>query len=1136
LLTGCALIAVLWIATTVQSYTAASQTHLDAAPVREALANGNYALAETRARDWLERNEALHGPASPETADALDVLVESLVKNGRGTTAEAQSLADRAVALRLAADSGATQTATALQNLGAVLVKRGEFTRAIEIHTRALAIRQKRVDGSQSALADSLDHLATGLIGRHDFAHARSILAKGLLIRRTHRVESPAELARTLRLLALVHRYSGDHAVAISLLDEAIEIRRETAWLHPDTADVLDGRAWAAFTAGDLTTAHKRWSEALDVFQATLRPGHPTVAITQRGLAIAEAAFGNLSIARRLRQSAFDTGSSELAACDPEMVGLLNDLGLSLQYDGDYADARALFGRQLGIIKQCIASGNAANASDMYATTVYNQAMLAAEMGELREAETLYQRAIDLWGQALGTTHPFVARGLDSFAETLASRRQFSRARRLYERALSIRSRTLGPNHPHVAWTLTNIAETVAAGAEPRRAEAFLTRALSIFKSTGPADEPDYLGRALALRGMVEAQTGRHDAARALLAEALQERERVFGPTHPLAAETRGQIALAEFALGSYSAALASALTAEAAGREHLEFTVRHLPERHAALYAAKRPKGLDLALSVVAAGQSEGSAMVLDSALRSRGIILDELADRMRIDFDSDPQLAALIESMNAARQRFATLMLRSLQRTETVPRALLDAARTEKENAERELAERSALLTAELARARSGLVEVRAALPPRSAIVSYVRYNRWMPAAPNSRLRSVPSYLAFVVRSDSESVHVFPLGTAASMDSLVSAWREEVTGKSLTSGTAQSTYESAYVAAGTRLRSRIWDPIKASVADLLTVFIVPDGVLNVVSFAALPTTRTRYLLESAPVIHYLSTERDLVPLRIEQRRTAGLLAVGGPAFDAPVARGGRTGMRATGCRPLRALTFYDLPESRSEAQEVAQLWSPALGGTTILVGPAATETAVKQAASGHRIVHLATHGFFLGSDCRPQGAGNRAVGGLVAASTDPANDAEPQNALLRAGLAFAGANRLSPIGPTGDDGILTAEEVAGLNLRGTEWAVLSACDTGIGEIRAGEGVYGLRRAFQIAGVRTVIMSLWSVDDEATRQWMRWLYDARFSRSANTVEAVHDATLKLLKDRRARGLSAHPYYWAAFIAAGNWR
>jgi CHAT domain-containing protein len=138
--------------------------------------------------------------------------------------------------------------------------------------------------------------------------------------------------------------------------------------------------------------------------------------------------------------------------------------------------------------------------------------------------------------------------------------------------------------------------------------------------------------------------------------------------------------------------------------------------------------------------------------------------------------------------------------------------------------------------------------------------------------------------------------------------------------------------------------------------------------------------------------------------------------------------------------------------------------------------------------------------------------------------------------GLALAGANNRGRVALDQDEGLLTADEIAGLDLQGTEWAVLSACDTGLGEIKAGEGVFGLRRAFQIAGARTVIMSLWSVEDQSAREWMRVLYEGRLHRNLDTAAAVREAGLFVLRARRAKGQSTHPFYWAAFVAAGDWR
>ncbi len=186
--------------------------------------------------------------------------------------------------------------------------------------------------------------------------------------------------------------------------------------------------------------------------------------------------------------------------------------------------------------------------------------------------------------------------------------------------------------------------------------------------------------------------------------------------------------------------------------------------------------------------------------------------------------------------------------------------------------------------------------------------------------------------------------------------------------------------------------------------------------------------------------------------------------------------------------------------------------------------------------MLHLATHGFFLGEGC----------GGTLAslparASTSSTHDdvlahgSFSENPLLLSGLALAGANQRSRTGSDADDGILTSEEIASMNLSAARWVVLSACETAVGEIQTGEGVLGLRRAFELAGAQTTIMSLWKVDDRATLDWMRRLYAGR-ARGLTTAESVHQASLSALQERRAKGKSTNPFYWGAFVAAGDWR
>jgi CHAT domain-containing protein len=295
------------------------------------------------------------------------------------------------------------------------------------------------------------------------------------------------------------------------------------------------------------------------------------------------------------------------------------------------------------------------------------------------------------------------------------------------------------------------------------------------------------------------------------------------------------------------------------------------------------------------------------------------------------------------------------------------------------------------------------------------------------------------------------------------------------------------------------------------------------------------------------------LVPPANVASRGRGLLAVGGPLFDDVKLRSSQSSqagrIRAGAslpCADLHSLQFQPLPETLREAQEVGELWTHSVSGEEpddktikILKGSSASESLFKQLAPGRRVLHVATHGFFLNNQCTATvSRSQRSVGGLAGRNQSSELDAAlAENPLLLSGLALAGANRHSTDGfQREDDGILTAEEVTTLDLKGVEWAVLSACDTGLGEVKSGEGVFGLRRAFQIAGVRTVIISLWSVDDSATRQWMSILYDRRLRSHLSTAEATHEATVRMLRGRRARKQTTNPFYWAAFVAAGDWR
>jgi CHAT domain-containing protein len=324
--------------------------------------------------------------------------------------------------------------------------------------------------------------------------------------------------------------------------------------------------------------------------------------------------------------------------------------------------------------------------------------------------------------------------------------------------------------------------------------------------------------------------------------------------------------------------------------------------------------------------------------------------------------------------------------------------------------------------------------------------------------------------------------------------------------------------------------DGLSAQLARLDELVVVPDGSLHEVAWEALPTASGAYWVEEGPLLRVVDHERALLEAPVADRgldSTTVSAIFGDPDFGPGTPTRDR-------CAALPEIRFSRLPGTRDEVDELRA----ELPDARVYLGADATEAALRRVAPRAAILHLATHGFFLSADCDRSGTtapgtgDTRGIGGLAVRRDPDSRVVAPP--LLRAGLVLAGANRRGPDTDAEEDGILLADEILGLDLPAGAWVVLSACDTGVGQAQVGEGVLGLRRAFAIAGARTLVMSLWSVEDESTRIWMRELYRARFGEGASTAQAARLASRRVLASRRARGQSVHPFWWAAFVATGS--
>jgi CHAT domain-containing protein len=497
---------------------------------------------------------------------------------------------------------------------------------------------------------------------------------------------------------------------------------------------------------------------------------------------------------------------------------------------------------------------------------------------------------------------------------------------------------------------------------------------------------------------------------------------------------------------------------------------------------------------------------------LEGKGRVLEAMSDSVgRLRQSVKPEDRMLLEQLVAVAQQLSTLIYQGPGGlSPEVYRQRVDALSSQQAQLEAELSTRSAAFRQEVAPIT--LAAIQAAIPKQAALVEWYRYEPFDPKAKDEKTKwSKPRYVAYVLRHYGKPT-VVDVGEAEAIDALVQDFRM-----------ALSDPKNAFVdEIAQELSDTLLKPLRPLLGDIDQLLLSPDGALNLVPFAALRDGTDAYLAMRYEV-SYLTSGRDLV--RFSTAATNGeAVVVADPDYGPSDTKVAQAAPAVEAARSLdldrRGLIFKPLSGTVAEAQALTPLLK--VQKEDLLTQAQATEAKVKH-LHGPRILHIATHGFFLRDNELPATA--LRVGGF-------SNDQTPvplgENPLLRSGLALAGAN--SRQSGEHDDGILTAAEVAQMDLRGTQLVVLSACETGVGDVQNGEGVYGLRRALVLAGAETQVASLWKVADVATKDLMVEYYQ-RLLQGEGRSAALRAAQQKMIKSQ----MRSHPYYWAAFVPIGNW-
>jgi CHAT domain-containing protein len=470
-------------------------------------------------------------------------------------------------------------------------------------------------------------------------------------------------------------------------------------------------------------------------------------------------------------------------------------------------------------------------------------------------------------------------------------------------------------------------------------------------------------------------------------------------------------------------------------------------------------------------------------------------------------------------------------------------------KERLEADFSQRSIALREQKALARLRTAELKGQLPKGTALVDFLVYTHFSPPKEKKgEFKTELHLVAFVLPSQGE-VRTVSLGPVEPLTEVVEGWRPRA-------GRAKVGSPEL----GEELRRLVWEPLVPHLGEARTVLVGPDGALGRFPLAALPGKDPGTYLGEEIRLAVIPVPQMLPQLLARERGKpsgrAQMLLMGNISFDAEPHPGDASkskqaqqmtadglSLRDSQRRAVRGdevFHFRPLPGTEKELEALAALFHKRWGKeASVVQQELATEEVFRQEAPQPQYLHVATHGFFAPASVKSAlRASSPWRHGLASPSGDGADRVPGVHPGLLSGLALAGANRASSpavdISSMRDDGIMTATEIASLDLRRVELAVLSACETGLGEVAAGEGMIGLQRAFQVAGVKTVVASLWKVDDDATQRLMQRFYENLWVREMDKLDALRDAQrwLKGQDDGRYRD----PFYWAAFVLSGDWR
>ncbi|MGE5624640.1 MAG: tetratricopeptide repeat protein [Bacillota bacterium] len=1095
------------------AYQAETAKSVEAARFRDALKSAQQELAAA---------EKTLPADSPELSTALMDL--AYVERETGAYTDAAAHYRRALDIRKAKfGAESPQAAEVQEGLARNIHLTGDLPAALEGYKAALAIQERLLPKDDPALGLTLTDYGRALADYNDNDTARQILDRALAIREQHPGPGKRDLAFTLNQSAYLSIMSGDDDGAEKTAQRSLAIMDVSgAGDRPELAEALDLSGNVDLDRSHFPDAEPKFRRCLDMYTQLFGPDHQNVANAQNDIARTYDDEGHYPQAEDYYNRSIATYTRALGADNVNLGSITGNLAQMQDNTGEYQQAEANFKRAIDIDSHSWTHDRINMAFDYN-----NYAQLYRLLGQNEQAEALLQQALAIFQKLLPPDHTYVLTVLNNIGELYTEEEKYSESVPYFTQVIAIGEKTLSPDDPALATWYNNLAEAYEGEHKYADAEALYRKAYAItLKTLGPehamtAQYSQNLANLLNLESKFSEAEARYPAALAIF-------KKTYGPRHSNIADLEFDWAVERFHAGDRKGA--SPLFDDYFDIMHAFFLAqyRYMKESDRLQLLARSKDAFPTYFSFCLDYHAEDPALaakMYDILLWQKGLVGNSIAAlRAKIAASGDAEAVSLLGRLGDLKAKLAQL-LNNPGDDHAQWESQVSQLQAETDGVEQQLLARSQSFTREQSLEKISWRDVQKGLKPGEAAVEFAHFN-YLNGTGHTK---TDYYVALVLTHETRDAPEFiVVGKAEDLESgPVADYAARLSKFGTTAATSKTSFYQAF-----------WKPLEPALKGTTRVYLSPDGILNQASLGIVPDEQGRLLMERYDLRIVPSTRDVLRAPPATASDTAVLL--GGPAFDlkpdrylaavaklnVPGAAETRyAGIRGAGLPVARDLSaggkcplpdtgiLCPLPGAAQEVSDIDGLLTRKQWQASLYQGEQGLEEAI-QAAHHPRLLHIATHGFFLPDQRRVR-----------------------QDPMLRSGLYFAGADNAlagNPPPAGADSGVLTAYEAAQLDLEGTELVVLSACDTGLGTSAGnGEGVFGLNRALQEAGAQAVVMSMWSVPDQETRELMQLFY-ANWLGGMEKHEALRQAELKEREVVKARYGQDLPYYWGAFVMVGR--